>query len=180
MFAISGAAVITTVFIMDADVPQTVLICFLIALIIGIVLIVVGIKKLKKKKMRPAETAYDAVKSTLADSLHGGHEGMVCGRCQKPVLTKEKFVAELREMGMTLAPDGTNISFSGTFRGHDSMENYESVATARLQKLEGMKAIQCVSCGKVYCVDCLSRFAPAHHTSGGKACFSCGGALKEI
>lgn len=104
----------------------------------------------------------------------------ICTRCKKPVLTKEKFVAELSGMGMTLAPDGVNIVFSGTFRGYDSLEDFQSASAARLQELEGMKAIQCISCGKIYCVDCLARFAPAHRTSGGKACFSCGGALREI
>lgn len=113
------------------------------------------------------------------DELNENKPG-ICARCQNPVLTKEKFVAELSGMGMTLAPDGVNITFSGAFRSYGSLEDFQSASAARLQKLEGMKAIQCISCGKIYCVDCLARFAPAHRTSGGKACFSCGGALREI
>lgn len=100
---------------------------------------------------------------------------MKCERCKKIALSRNEFAAELNKMGMRLGPDG-NITMSGAFYGYSAMENMQNKAA----KLEGDKAIQCKSCGKIYCVDCLAKYAPMHPTSGGKACFSCGGSLQEI
>jgi hypothetical protein len=100
---------------------------------------------------------------------------MKCERCRKTVLMSAEFEAELNKMGMRLGPGG-NITMSGVFSGYGSMQSMQD----KVAKMEGDKAIQCKSCGKVYCVDCLAKYAPMHRTSGGKACFACGGGLQEI
>jgi len=98
-----------------------------------------------------------------------------CQRCSKTVLKRSDFTAELSKMGLKLDAGG-NITVSGAFSGYGALQNLQQ----KVAKMEGDKAIQCKSCGKVYCVDCLAIYAPQHPTSGGKACFSCRGSLQEI
>ena len=100
---------------------------------------------------------------------------LTCQKCKKTVLNRDNFVSELSKMGCRLDYSG-NITISGAFSGYSALED----AQYKIAQMEGDKAIQCKSCGKIYCVDCLSRYAPMHNTSGGKACFSCGGSLQEI
>ena len=105
----------------------------------------------------------------------GTRRDWICQRCKKAVLSREKFVSEINKMGFNLDSRG-NITVSGAFRGYTTLQD----AQYKVAQMEGDKAIQCKSCGKIYCVDCLSRYAPTHNTSGGKACFSCRGSLQEI
>jgi len=126
-----------------------------------------------KSRDRPkqATVSTDKVKETPEPAT----TAKKCQRCNKTVLTRNEFASELNEMGMRIDASG-NITADGAFKGYGALQD----AQARVAKMEGDKAIQCKSCGNVYCVDCLAKHAPRHRTSGGKACFSCGGSLQEI
>ena len=102
-------------------------------------------------------------------------KSLECKRCFKTVLKRSEFTSELSKMGLTLGAGG-NITVSGAFSGYGSLQNVQQ----KVAKMEGDKAIQCKSCGTVYCIDCLAHYAPQHPTSGGKACFTCRGSLQEI
>lgn len=100
---------------------------------------------------------------------------MFCKRCGKKVLTHTEFTAKLNAMGLNLNPGG-NITASGVFNGYGELQNMQQTVA----QMESDKAIQCKSCGKIYCVDCLAKYAPLNVMSGGKMCPSCGGSFKEI
>lgn len=129
-------------------------------------------------QMKENPSMRDIVVPALEQRLNvlAENKPLICAKCQNALLRKDEFAAELQKMGLRLAPDGRNISFSGVVSSYDALEDIQG----RAAKLEGRKAIQCVSCGRVYCVDCLARFAPMHPSTGGKACFFCRGTLKEI
>jgi hypothetical protein len=98
---------------------------------------------------------------------------MLCNRCYKEVLKRNEFAAEVQKLGLSLDAGG-NIVASGKFTGF----SYNN-ATNNAQELANAQAIQCKLCSKVFCLDCLVKYAN-NHSRGGKACFSCGGDLQQI
>lgn len=97
-----------------------------------------------------------------------------CQRCNAKVVTRKEFDSELKRMGLKMGPGGS-VTLSGGFSNYDDVYKLQS----QVAEMEGRKAIQCSSCGKIYCVSCLFNYGPPH-ANGGKACFSCAGALKEL
>jgi len=119
--------------------------------------------------------------SEVSEPISGGCAGtfgnneLKCERCKKTVLKRNEFISKLNSMGLNLDSRG-NVSASGVFAGYGALQT----AQQKVAQLEGDKAIQCKSCSRVYCLDCLVKYASANAQSGGKACFSCGGSLQEM
>jgi len=99
-----------------------------------------------------------------------------CERCRKRILSRRLFLGELNRHGLALDQRTNAITLSGTFGGHSEIERRQGLAS----DMEEHAALKCTQCGKVYCLMCLFRDAPSHATSGGKACFACGGSITNV
>jgi hypothetical protein len=104
-----------------------------------------------------------------------------CKRCNKATLTRQQFINELADKHSIKVDYNTlNPILSGVFvGGYNSFEAKKNQILATYKDIEKKRAFKCISCGEVYCMDCLFRFAPSH-ANGGKACFSCNGTFTEI
>jgi hypothetical protein len=100
---------------------------------------------------------------------------MKCERCGKEILSKENFLKELDKHGLKLNQQTNSITVSGSFSGYTEIDKLQRLA----QELESISALKCNSCGTIYCLSCLSNYAPQHPSSGGKACFSCNGSISH-
>ena len=103
-----------------------------------------------------------------------------CKRCSKRVLTRQQFIEELNEKhSIRVDPQTLNPIMSGAFvGGWNTVGSKQQEVLAIHKRLDLDRAYKCKNCGAVYCAECLVNFAPTH-ANGGKACFSCRGALAE-
>lgn len=46
-------------------------------------------------------------------------------------------------------------------------------------EIEARRGFECTECGRVYCADCIVRYAP-DHAGGGKACEACGARFQAL
>jgi uncharacterized membrane protein YhaH (DUF805 family) len=98
---------------------------------------------------------------------------MVCKRCGQRILSRNKFKSELEKQGLRLNPQTNSITASGAYGGYADLAGLQRLS----MKLEDVTALKCTACGKIYCLSCLANYAPRHQSSGGKACFGCGGSI---
>jgi hypothetical protein len=98
------------------------------------------------------------------------------------VLTKQQYVSELaNKHSIRVDPATLQPVVSGAFfGGYSAFEDEKRRIQSTIAMIEKDRGFKCNRCGGTYCVDCLMNFAPLHPTSGGKACFSCGGAFSEL
>ncbi|MDR2651693.1 MAG: hypothetical protein LBC68_05205 [Prevotellaceae bacterium] len=104
---------------------------------------------------------------------HSIETDMVCKRCGQRILSRNKFISELRKLGLRIDPQTNSITASGVYGNYGEIGNLQKLS----MKLEDVTALKCNTCGNIYCLSCLVNYAPRHHSSGGKACFSCGGSI---
>jgi uncharacterized membrane protein YhaH (DUF805 family) len=129
-----------------------------------------AVTETKSKQSVPAETA---------NKMHINIEGfkietdLTCKHCGQKSLSRNKFVSELGKLGLRINPQTNSITASGAFSGHAELDKLQRLS----MKLENVSALKCTTCGNVYCLSCLVNYAPQHRTTGGKACFECGGAI---
>lgn len=104
-----------------------------------------------------------------------------CKRCGKQSLTKSEFVNELAvKHSITVDPYNVDqFRVSGVATGVNAYERFRENAQTVYSRVQQKRAFQCVSCGAVYCWECLFNHAPAS-ANGGKACFSCRGNFREM
>jgi hypothetical protein len=68
---------------------------------------------------------------------------------------------------------------SGVATGVDAYERFTGNVQTIYGQVQQKRAFKCVSCGSLYCWECLFNHAPSG-SNGGKACFSCRGNFAEI
>lgn len=98
------------------------------------------------------------------------------------MITKQQFVSVLADKySIKVDPVTLEPVVSGAFvGGWSAFEDEKRRIQSTIAIVEKDKAFKCKQCGATYCVDCLMNFAPSHPVTGGKACFSCGGAFSEL
>jgi hypothetical protein len=88
-------------------------------------------------------------------------------------LSRKKFISELDKLGLRINPQTNSITASGAFSGYSELGKLQRLS----MKLEDVSALKCTTCGNIYCLSCLVNYASQHRTTGGKACFVCGGSI---
>lgn len=125
-----------------------------------------AIEPLQKMRNETNEIVRKAVAEALT-KLQGASASLGkprCQRCGGEVFSESGLVAAARALGMDVVDDSIVVPRTEARRG---------------EELEGQKGFQCCSCGRVYCMGCILKAAPAHR-NGGKACFECRSNYKRL
>ncbi|MCJ7793679.1 hypothetical protein MUP42_01970 [Candidatus Bathyarchaeota archaeon] len=103
-------------------------------------------------------------------------EGKCC-KCKKEVLKTSQFEAACREAGFT--KDKATDKFKMKLRsGAVFLNGNPAFEQMKYNAIENQRGYQCISCKRVYCLDCLYTSAPPH-PGGGKACPKCGSTFQH-
>jgi hypothetical protein len=115
---------------------------------------------------------------------------MNCQRCFNAVIRSSDFYDVCEQAGMYVDRSTGQVGTRGglhSFRGGldkvmrelDSRKRQQEELRELFQRLSAQRGMKCLSCGSVFCVDCLLEHAPPH-PDGGKACPTCGGRFDAL
>ena len=126
-----------------------------------------GVKVTPAALRKPQAEKVDTILTTTEDT-----STKTCQRCGNEILTDAEFRRECEAEGAVVHPlTGKPVPKEAA--------GLRSLNLSRLIELENQRGFRCRSCGRVYCMDCLYNYAPAHR-NGGKACPKCGGGFEVL
>ena len=110
-----------------------------------------------------------------------------CQRCGKNTLRTEEFYAQCEQAGLVVdrstgevkARMGGFTMVGSMLDASSRLEGQQKTQQQVHETLENQKGFRCRDCGRVFCMNCLFNYAPAH-PHGGKACPKCGATFEVL